>query len=193
MRSSISNQSNISSCDLFMYFFVEIIFWQCSVFVFCCDCFADFCFVCSPGTLSCNFAQSAECDRWLDLKLGAARELLGSKLAVCAVGPRGSRQRAVLCAMDQGLQPHETPEGVHLRELCTGHGSSSFIVNNARLAGSAGWLPLFVPSSQHLSPLIEMSLSCYNGWIFKSKYRIFANHCHDNHSFQGADPLSICT
>ena len=35
-----------------------------------------------PGTLSCYFAQSAECDRWLDLKLGAARELLGSKLAV---------------------------------------------------------------------------------------------------------------
>ena len=44
-----------------------------------------------PGTLSYYLAQSAECDRWLDLKLGAARELLGSKLAVCAVGPRGSR------------------------------------------------------------------------------------------------------
>ena len=134
----------ISCCDLFMYFFLEIIFWQCSVFVFCCGCFVCSLFV-PPGTLSCNFAQSAECDRWLDLKLGAARELLGSKLAVCAVGPRGSRQRAVLCAVDQGLQPHETPEGVHLRELCTGHGSSSFVVTLGSPA-LAGQLPLFVPS-----------------------------------------------
>ena len=44
-----------------------------------------------PGTLSCYFAQSAECDRWLDLKLGAARELRARLQAGGAVGPRGSR------------------------------------------------------------------------------------------------------
>ena len=47
-----------------------------------------------PGTLSYYLAQSAECDRWLDLKLGAARELLGSKLAVCAVWVLGGAASA---------------------------------------------------------------------------------------------------
>ena len=87
MRSSISNLS-LSPLAILIYFFVEIIFWQCSVFVFL---LWLFCLQSvPPGTLSYYLAQSAECDRWLDLKLGAARELLGSKLAVCAVGPRGS-------------------------------------------------------------------------------------------------------
>ena len=73
----------ISSCDLFMYFFRRDNFLavQCLCFFALTVLQTAVLFV-PPGTLSCYFAQSAECDRWLDLKLGAARELLGSKLAV---------------------------------------------------------------------------------------------------------------
>ena len=144
MRSSISNQS-LSPPAIYwgMYFFVEIIFWQCSVFVFCWDCFADCCFVCSPRyseLLLCTVCWVRQVARSKTrCRKGAPRLQAGS-----AVGPRGEPlARGAMCSGPGTSAPWDSggsaPKGAVYRPW------EQQLYNNARLAGY-GWLPLFVPS-----------------------------------------------